>query len=219
MGLLKVPATGSISAVLRRPSACRREVAGDAVDAQAIGAVGRDRDIEQRVVQAHELGEGRAHRGFGVELDDPFVLVAHAHLALGAKHPATLDAPDLRLLEDYAGAGDGGAGRREDALHAGPRVGRAAHHLDLLRARIDHAEPELVGVRMLLRLDHVGHGEGREIVAGAADLLHLEPDRGELGRELVERRIRLQMRLQPGEGELHALSPAARLGTSKGAKP
>ena len=219
MGLLKALATGSISAVLRRPRPADREVAGDAVDAEAIGAVRRDRDVEHRVVQAHELGEGRAHRGFGVELDDPFVLVAQPHLALGAEHPAALDAPDLRLLEDHAGAGDGGAGRGEDALHAGPRVGRAAHHLDLLRARIDHAEPELVGVRMLLRLDHVGHGEGCEIVAGAADLLHLEPDRGELGRELVERCIRLQMRLQPGEGELHALSPAARLGTSKGAKP
>ena len=110
-------------------------------------------------------------------------------------------------------------GGGEDALHAGPRVGRAAHHLDLLRARIDHAEPELVGVRMLPCVHHVCDGEGREIVARAADLLHLEPDCGELRREFVEGRIRLQMRLQPGEGELHALSPAARLGTSKGAKP
>ena len=70
-----------------------------------------------------------------------------------------------------------------------------------------------------LRVHHVCDGEGREIVARAADLLHLEPDCGELRREFVEGRIRLQMRLQPGEGELHALSPAARLGTSKGAKP
>ena len=72
---------------------------------------------------------------------------------------------------------------------------------------------------MLPCLHHVGDGEGREVVAGPANALHLEPDGGELGRDLVERRVRFQMRLQPGEGELHALSPAARLGTSKGAKP
>ena len=99
------------------------------------------------------------------------------------------------------------------------RIGRAADHLDPFRARIDRAEPQLVGVRMLPRLDHVGDGEGRKLVAGPADLLHLEPDGGELGRDVVQRRIGLQMRLQPGEGELHALSPAARLGTSNGAKP
>ena len=204
---------------LELTEARRREVAGDAVDAEAIGSVGRNRDVEQRIVQAHELGEGRAHRGFRVELDDPLMLVAQAHLPLGAEHPAALDAPDFRLLEHDAGAGDGGAGRSEDALHARPGIGRAANHLDLFRARIDHAEPELVGVRMLPRLHHVGDGKGREIVAGPAHRLHLEPDGGELRRDVVERRIGLQMRLQPGEGEFHALSPAARLGTSKGAKP
>ena len=195
------------------------EVAGDAVDAEAIGAVGRNRDVEQGVVQAHHFGEWRAHRGFRVELDDPLVLVAQAHFALGAEHAAALDTPDLRLLEHDAGAGDGSTGRGEDALHAGPRIGRAADHLDLFHARIDDAETELVGVRMLPGLDHVGDGEGCKLVARPADLLHLEPDGGELGRDVVERRIRFQMRLQPGEGELHALSPAARLGTSKGAKP
>ena len=219
MGLLKAPGTGSISGGLEAADACRREVAGDAVDAEAIGAVRRDRDVEQRIVQSHHFSEGRAHRGVRVELDDPLVLVAQAHLALGAEHAAALDAPDLRLLEDRAGAGDGGAGRGEDAFHAGPGVGRAAHHLDLRRARIDRTEAELVGVRVLPRFDHVSDGEGRELVAGAADLLHLQPDRGELRRDLVDRRVRFQVRLQPGEGELHALSPAARLGTSKGAKP
>ena len=219
MGLVNVPATGSTLGALELAEAGCREVAGDAVDTEAIGPVGRDRDVEQRVVQAHEFGEGRAHRGLRVELDDPLVLVAQAHLALGAEHAAALDAPDLRLLEHDAGAGDGGAGRGEDALHARPRVGRAAHNLDLFRAGIDRAEAELVGVRVLPRLHHIGDGEGRKLVTGAANALHLEPDGGELGRDVVERRVRFQMRLQPGEGELHALSPAARLGTSKGAKP
>ena len=219
MGLSNVPATGSMSALLRRPRPAAARSPGDAVDAEAIRAVGRDRDVEQRVVQAHEMGEGRAHRGLRVELDDPLVLVAQAHLTLRAEHAAALDAPDLRLLEHDAGAGDGGAGRGEDALHARVRIGRAADHLDLLRAGIDRAEPELVGVGMLPRLDHVGDGKGREIVAGPADLLHLEPDGGQLGCDVVDRRLRLQMRLQPGKGEFHALSPPARLGTSKGAKP
>ena len=61
--------------------------------------------------------------------------------------------------------------------------------------------------------------KGASVVAGVAERFHLEADRGEFRRERVHACIGLQMRLQPGEGELHALKPAARLGTSKGAKP
>ena len=54
------------------------------------------------------------------------------------------------------------AGRREDALHAGARIGRAADDLDARRAGIDRADPQPVGVGMRLGLDHIADGEGRE---------------------------------------------------------
>ena len=45
--------------------------------------------------------------------------------------PLRGDAADRAFLQHRAGARDDHPGRAEDALHAGARVGRAAHHLDL----------------------------------------------------------------------------------------
>ena len=57
-------------------------------------------------------------------------------------------------LQRELGAGDVAAERREHADHAGARVGRAAHDLDHAAAGIDLADLQLVGVRMLLGLEH-----------------------------------------------------------------
>ena len=41
----------------------RRQVAGDAVDPQAVAPVRGNGDVDDRVVEAHERGEGFAHHG------------------------------------------------------------------------------------------------------------------------------------------------------------
>ena len=113
-----------------------------------------------------------------------------------------------------------GARRHEHAGHAGARIRRAADDLDRLAvAGVDHADAQPVGVGMLLRLDHVRDDIRREQLALVLDALDLEPDHRELGHDVVERRIGVEMFFQPGEGEFHELNPPASVGKSSGRKP
>ena len=80
------------------------------------------------------------------------------------------------------GAGDVAAGRGEDALHAGARVGRAAHDLDHARAGIDLADAQAIGVGMLHGLDHMAHDEALQGFGRVGDALDLEAEHGERDR-------------------------------------
>ena len=179
------------------------EIAGDAEDAQAVAPVRRDGDLDHRVVEAEDLGEGRADLGVLGQVDDALVLVGQAHLALRDQHAVGLDTADHALLEVDPGAWDVTAGGGEDALHAGARVGRAADHLDLFRAGVDDADPQAVGVGVLLRLPDVGDREGRQLPGAVLHALDLEADHRELVGDLLERGLGLQVLLEPGERELH----------------
>ena len=59
----------------------RGEIAGDAVHAQAIGAVGRHLDLDHRIVEAQRLGRRRAGPGLGRQVDDAAMVVAELELA------------------------------------------------------------------------------------------------------------------------------------------
>ena len=117
-------------------------------------------------------------------------------------------------------AGNEGAGRREHALHAGARIGRAAHDLDRFAvADVDHADAQAIGVRMLLGRDHRGDHERLEQAGLVLDALDLEPDHGELVDDRGERLVGVEMLFQPGQGEFHGLNPPASVGKSSGRKP
>ena len=134
-------------------------------------------------------------------------------------------------LQRHILAGNEGARRREHALHAGARIRRAAHHLDRIAgAGIDHADPQPVGVGMLLGLGDARDDERREQLGLVLDALDLEPDHGELVGDLAERMIGVEMLLEPAEGEFHhgdlrtwaphhELNPPASVGRSSGRKP
>src|SRR5439155_24455732 len=81
------------------------EIACDAIDAERIGSVRRDLDIEHRVIEAEGLRRRRADRNLGVELDDALMLVGDLKLALGNQHAVRFDAADDALFERDAGAG------------------------------------------------------------------------------------------------------------------
>ena len=204
---------------LQRAEAGGRQVARDAVHAEAVGAVRRQLDLEHRVVIAHVGGEALAHRRIGREVDDAVMVLAQAHLAHRAQHAVGVDAADHALLEVELGAGDEAADRREHALHAGARVGRAAHHLHDTLAGIDLADAQLVGVRVLHRFDHIADGEGRQVLGAVLDMLDLEPDHGEGARDRLDIRIGVEMLLQPLQRELHRVSPPVIEGTSSGTNP
>ena len=117
--------------------------------------------------------------------------------------PFELDAADHALGEGDVFSRDVGPDRREHALHAGSRVGRAAHDLYRAGTRLDHADPEPVGVGMLFGLDDMTDDEARVFGARILDALDLEADAGQRLDDLGERGLRVEMVLEPGEGEFH----------------
>ena len=191
----------SIGRVLELAHVGGREIARDAVHAGAVGPVGRELDLDHRVVEPRPFGVALADRRVGRQVDDAVVIVGELQLELRHQHAAALDAADVADRERHVLARDVGARRHEHALHAGARIGRAAHHLHrLARAGIDHAHAQPVGIRMLLGRDHARDGERREHLAPCPDALDLEPDHGELVGDLVRRVWCRDARLQPGRG-------------------
>jgi hypothetical protein len=202
-----------------RADALGREVARDAAHAEAVLAVRRDGDVDDRVVEAEHPGEGLAHRRVRWQVDDAVMLVGQAHLARRAEHAVGGLAADRAGLQLQPGAGDGEAGAGEDALHAGARVGRAADDLHLLLAGVDDADAQAIRVGMLARLDHVADDEGRELRAAIVHRFELEPDRGDGVADLREAGGGVEMLPEPGQRELHRASPPVIDGTSSGMKP
>ena len=186
---------------------------------QAVLPVRRDGDVDDRVAETHEGRERLPDFGVRRQVDDAFVVVGQTHLALGTEHAVAVDAADIGRLQVQACAGNGRAGRREHALHAGPRVRRAADHLNLLGPGIDDADPELVGIRVLFGADHMGDRERRQFGGAVDHLLDLQADVGQFVDDGLQVGIRLQMLLEPGEREFHRLNPPPSVGTSSGTKP
>ena len=186
------------------------EIAGDAGNAERIRPVRRDVDVDA----PHRRGRHRAHRaadrGVLRQVDDAVMAVGKAELALRQQHAVRFDAADDALLEVDAGARDMRAGRREDAMHAGPCIRRAADDLHRRSlAGVDHADAQPIGVRMLLRRKNLHDPERRKGRRPVLDAFDLEADDVELADDGVERRLRIEMLLQPGEGELHYFSSSA----------
>ena len=203
----------------QRAEAGRRQVTGHATHAQAIGAVRRDGDVDQRVVEPGIFREGETQRRIFGKLNDAIMLVRQAKLAFRDQHAVGVLAADRALFQVDAGAGDMAADRGEHALHAGARVRRATDHLHDFLAGIDLADPQPVGIGMLLSGDDMGDSEGGE---GGGAILHafdLKADHGERADDLLQRGIGVEMLLQPGQGEFHRASPPVSVGTSNGTKP
>ncbi len=112
-----------------------------------------------------------------------------------------------------------GAWCGEHALHAGACIGRAANHLHDTFAGIDAADPQTIGIRMLLRLCDIADHERLERLGRILDAFDFEAERGEGLGDGGGIGTRLKMRFQPGEGELHRVSPPTTEGTSSGRKP
>ncbi len=180
------------------------EVAGHAADGEGIAAIGGDGDLDHRVVKPGPVGVGHAERGVGRELDDAGVVVADPHFARRKKHAVACHAADAARFQGETSAGNKGAGGGEHRLHAAAGVGRAANHRDKSTlAAIDHTGVQAIGVRVLRCLHHPGDAEGGEGGGAVFHPFHFEADGGEGGGDRVQRGVGFEMRLEPGEGELH----------------
>ena len=104
---------------------------------------------------------------------------------------------------------------REHRDEAGPRVRRAAHDLHgIARPGVDRADPEPVGVRVLVGLDHPRDREAAQPLGRVLDTLDLETDTGKGLGDLGQRRLGVEVILEPGEGEFHEGVPGRVLATN-----
>ena len=197
------------------------EIARDAVHAGAVLPVRRQIDFDHGIAEPGPLRVGRADRRIGRQFHDAVVIFRDLQFGRRAQHAAALDAADGADAERDVLAGNEGAGRREHADEAGPRIRRAAYdlHRRSTIAGVDHADPQPIRIGMLLGGNHARDRERRQRLRLVLDVLDLKPDHGELVGELFQRLVGVEMFLQPGEGEFHELSPPASVGTSSGLKP
>src|ERR1700678_3837103 len=147
------------------------------------------------------------------------MLVRQEKLALRAEHAARFHTADGRSFERFARHRNDDPRPREHGLHARTRIGCAAHDLDDVVANIDAAKLQLVGVRMFVRRDHVTDDEVLQPRAFVFDGFDFETNAGQRIRDGLRVRVRLEMLLEPGERELHRLSPPSKVGMSSAAKP
>ena len=199
----------------RRPQRAqprRREIAGDAGDRRGVGAVRRQVDVDDGVVEPGVGRIGDADRGVVGQFDDAVVILGKLQFRRRAQHAVGLDAADHAFLQGDLLAGDVRADGREHALHAGARIGRPANHLHRLSPGVDDADAQPVGVRMRPGLDDAGGDEALELGARVLDPLDLKADAGERIDDFGEARRGVEMVPEPGEGEFHALDAFARMG-------
>ena len=71
------------------------QLARDAVDGEAVGAVGRDLELEHVGPERQHLRERRAGRGAVVEHEDAGVIAAERDLVGGEDHPVAVDPAQL----------------------------------------------------------------------------------------------------------------------------
>ncbi len=109
-----------------------RHVEGDAAHAEAVGAVGRELDLDGRVGQPEVLRQRRADRCIGGKFEQAGGIRIHAQFLGRAQHAGRLHAAQLgRLDGDAAGKVRADDGQRR--LQACTGIGRAAD--DLHRCR------------------------------------------------------------------------------------
>jgi hypothetical protein len=150
--------------------------------------------------------DGRGADGQVVrQFQDALGAVVGLQLGARAQHAVGDDAAHRLLDQGHAQAGHIGADRGVDGGQARTGVGRAADDLLAAVDGVDLADPQAVGVGVLHGLDDLGHREGGQLGRRIGDVLDLEAGHGHGGDDGGGGRLGLEVVLQPGKGELHAL--------------
>ena len=181
----------------------RRNVARDADDRQAIGAIGCELQRQQPIVEIERRTKVGADFGIDGEHEQARRVVVDAELLRGAEHSRRLDAAHFCLCDrDATGQARTGEGARD--FHAGRRIGCAADDLqERSGSRVDAADAQSLGIRMRRNLrDPRDHHPG-EFRRGAHRVLDFEAGhRQRVGKAGTVLR-RIGERAQPAFGETH----------------
>ncbi len=164
----------------------------------------------------------RADFRSGLQLDDAVMIFAQQELAGAAHHAARSHAANGAQFQHIAGGGNHGAGPGQHHLDAGAGIGRAADDLQRVPAgRLTLHSRKLVGIGMLFGGDDLADNEILQRRAGIADTFDFQTRwRSALSAKSLQHSASVvQMFFQPGEGELHRVSPPSSVGISSAAKP
>ena len=202
----------------------RGDLARDAVDGEQIRAVPRRLDVQHLFDEGQDVRERCAGSERVGEQHDPVVIGAEIDLVLGEDHPLRHLTAQLAPLERET-VRQRGARKRDRDLRARAEVPRTADDLvGLGLADVDLAELQAVGVRMLLRLEHVPDAEEPEVAAVVADTdTHDLVDLGRRDRQAVgdlrRRRVDVHVLAQPGERDAHYGATTRTASGSEGRSP
>ena len=170
-----------------------RHVAGDADNAEAVGAVRGDAYLDGVVIKLQIVANIGADRRVRGQLDNAAVVVGNAQLGEGAKHPFRRLAAQFGSL-DFEVARQHGADGGNRHLQALAAVRRAADDVQqAFAADVDFCHPQLVSIRMLAALDHFAHDHAVEAARNRLDAVHFQARHG----DLVRQRVAVNRRVNP----------------------
>ena len=168
----------------------------------ASGPVGRHGDVDHRIVEAGIGGVGLADRRIGGQVDDAFVIVGEAELALRQQHAVRFDAADDALLQ-----------LRRRCRGCSVPAGAKTPIMPARALGAPHTTCTFVpspGSTMQTRSRSAfgcfsaettrAMRNGAYCSAGSCTDFDLEADHGELVDDAVERRVGVEMLLEPGRG-------------------
>ena len=190
------------------------QLAGHAHDAHRVGPVGRDRQVEDDVVEAEDRANVFSHLAAGVEAHDPRVIVAQPELACREQHAVGHLAAYLAAFEREP-AGERRAGGRIRREHPCDDVGRAAHHPRLPGTEVDVDERQLVGVGMLHHVEHLADDDAGDLLAGLLDALDFQAELVQGRDQLGHRRVDRRELADPGQRRAHQYCARKRASLSK----
>ena len=169
---------------------------------QAIATVGRQADLDGRVIQLQIITKIPTDRRICRQLHQTTVVVAHLQLGLRAQHAVGFDAAQLGLL-DLEVTWQLGTDHGEWNLQARTHIGRSADHLEGFRTVTDLANAQLVGIGMLLGAQHLPDHHTTELAGNRGHRVHFEADHGQPRDQFVARNIRVYPSAQPLFTEFH----------------
>ena len=155
-------------------------VARDADDAQAVGAVRRDADLDGVVVQFQVVTDVGADRRIQRQLDDAVMIVGNAQLGERAQHAFRRLAAQLGGL-DFEVARQHRAHGGDRHFQAGTAVWRAADDVEqAIAAYVNLGDAQFVGVRVLTALDHLAHDDAVKRAGNRIHAVHFQAGHGDL---------------------------------------
>ena len=185
----------------------RRHIVGQAVQAEAIGTIGREAELDAGIGQAQIGGQRLPHRCIGRQFQQAGRVGIDRQLFGRAKHAVRFDATQFRCLYRHA-VGQFRAHHRQRNLDAGAGIRRATHDLQrLAQARVHLANLQAIGLRVPFGGDDLRHDDVLKAFAQGSDVLDLQASHRQRANQGIAIGIDLDQFTQPVLGKIHCSDP------------